>query len=121
MSFESELADLMPDTVTYEPVAVDGSGNPTLDGYGKRTFQASKSVQCRIEQFAKLVTAQDGREVVSNTRVYTRPLAVDGSAIFPRNEDRFTLPAGYRPSQPPVISVGRANDEAGLHHWEISF
>src|SRR6266540_3063266 len=103
----------MPDTATFEPFVSE-------DGYGARTYGAAKTVRCRVEQLAKLVRNEHGREVVSNSRLFLKPVATDDSAYAPTIRDRYTLPAGYAPLQPPAISTERSNDEAGLHHWVVN-
>jgi hypothetical protein len=113
VSYEAELDDLMPDTVTFEPFASE-------DGYGARSYGAAKTVRCRVEQLAKLVRNEHGREVVSNSRLIMKPLAMDGSSYTPTIKDRFTLPAGYAPQQPPAISTERSNDDVGLHHFTVN-
>ncbi len=61
-----------------------------------------------------------GRMVVSMTQLFLRPTSTSGSTFGPVTiKDSITLPAGYDPTTPPLISVSRINDEEGLYHWEI--
>lgn len=118
MSFESEFAELMVETVTVEPflpTPAPADGSAQWDAANPRTFRA------RIEQYARMVRDRNGREVVSNTRLYLAPTPLTGAPHTPTADDRFTLPAGYYPQQlGPAIAVQRENDEAGLHHWVVS-
>ncbi len=112
MSYDPSFDAFMAEPVTWERYT-------GLDGYGKKTYDAPKPVLGRIEQGARLVRDTEGREVASQTRLFLRPTTEDGSAYSPGVNDRFTLP-GYIPPQPPVLSVARVNDEAGLHHYEVA-
>lgn len=116
MSWDSEFEAFMPDLVAIEACL-------SVDSYGKRAFAdppAPKTVRCRIEQEARKVTTGDGKEVVSQTRLFLKPTAEDGSAYTLGSNDRITLPAGYTPQQPPILTVGRENDAEGKHHWEVA-
>jgi len=115
VSWDSAFDEFTQDSVTWEKCIGPGSG------FGDRAFDpVSKTVRCRIEQGARLVRDAQGREVVSQTRLFLRPTAEDGSAFTPGVNDRFTLPSGYVPQQPPIISAGRHNDADGLHHYEVA-
>ena len=113
MSWDPEFEAVMPDTVTIEACTA-------VNSYGARTFAAAKTVRCRIEQESRKVTTGEGKEVVSQTRLYLKPTAEDGSAYTIGANDRITLPAGYAPQQPPILTIGRENDEQGIHHWEVA-
>ena len=116
MSWDPEFEAFMPDTVGIE-ACLD------VDSYGKRVFAdppAPTSVRCRIEQEARKVTDAQGKEVVSQTKLFLKPTAEDGTTYTIGPNDRITLPAGYVPQQPPILTVGRENDEQGIHHWEVA-
>lgn len=113
MTLAGALAALMAESITYE-ARTGFAGASQVPSYA-----AAKTVLGRVEAYGKLVKDNSGREVMSGTRLLLRPAAADGSAIAPKVGDKFTLPAGYDPQAPPVISVRRENDEQGLHHWEI--
>lgn len=113
MTLSGALASLMKDSIGWEArTGMSASQAPT--------YAASKTALGRIEQHTRLVRDAQGREVASNTRLFLRPRLSDGTAFTPKVGDRFTLPAGYDPQQPPVISVQRENDEVGLHHWVVN-
>ena len=117
MSFESEYGDIMGSIVTVEPFL----STPASDGSTRWDSTNGRIYRARIEQFTKMVRDENGREVVSDTRLYLTPEPLTGAAYSPTANDRFTLPAGYVPQQVgPAISVQRQDDEAGLHHWEVN-
>lgn len=116
MSFDSEFEGLMPDVVTVEPFLAE----PASDGSSRWDTPAARTFRGRVEQFARMIRDKDGREVVSNTRIYLAPTTTDGEAYAPTPNDRFTLPSGYYPQQPPCLSLQRENDEEGLHHWVVN-
>lgn len=116
MSLDPDLEELMNQTVTYEPFA-------SQDQYGVRSYGAAKTVKARIEQVTRRVTSQQGSEVASNTQVYLKPQATDASSIVPTHRDRITLPAGFAPQQPPILSIDRHMDvdaTATVHHFQVN-
>jgi len=115
VTFDPELLDMMPDTVTYEPFS------SFSDSAGDKSYGAAQTIRARIEQYAKLIRDRQGREVTSQTRIYLPPTDVAGAAFTPTVNDRFTLPSGYVPQQPQVIDVERGNDNQSLQHWQVSF
>jgi hypothetical protein len=113
VAYEVEFDEFLTDTVTYEPFV-------SLDGFGAKVYGPALNVKARVEQQAKLVRDATGREVVSNTQLFMKPTATDGSSYTPTVQDRITLSAGYSPQAPPPIAVERVNDNTGLHHFEVS-
>lgn len=115
MSFESSYESFMPDTVTLEPpTALSGAGSTSYAGAGGKPWKA------RIQQRQKRVYNREGQEVTSATQVFLPPKPIDGTSVVPTIDFRLTLPAGYAPQQPPIISVERHNDNQGLHHWVLN-
>ena len=115
MSFEAELLELMTDTITVEPFLP----TPLPDGASQWDVANPRTFRARVEQFARMVRNKEGREVVSNSQIFLAPTPATGAAHAPTANDRYTLPAGYYPQQPPAISVARENDQDGLHHWMV--
>jgi len=113
MSLEPELLALMIDTVTVEPFS-------TASGAGSSSYSAAKNWHCRVQEGNKLVRDKEGREVVSTTELLLAPTSDDGTLTAIGPNDRITLPAGYAVRQPPIIALGRANDEDGVHHWKVN-
>lgn len=113
MSFEGEFEEFMTETVTLASVTA-------TDTYGSATYGTEKTVQARIEQFAKKVIDAQGREVVSMTRLYLKPTDTGGVSYVPAVSDKVTLPDGYVPQMPPILSVERQNDQEGLHHYVLN-
>jgi hypothetical protein len=101
----NEWADFMPQVVTREPWTSykDGGSN---SNYGT----AIPNIQCRIEMKNHLVVDKDGKVVTARGRVFLL------STTIPDIKDRWTLPAGYVPTQPPVLGVNVVDDESGNHH-----
>lgn len=103
-----QLRSLMPASVTVEPV--------TKDKWGDETYGAAVLIEhCRIRKGNRIVKDRTGQEVVSGTQV-----TLDGVYGFTA-EDRWTLPAGTRPQQPPAINVFTSQDENGDHHDMVAF
>jgi len=115
MSLADLLERYMGDVVTVEPFLA----TPASDGSTRWDTTAARTFRGRVEQLARMVRDKEGREVVSQTRIYLAPRTTDGEAYAPTPNDRFTLPAGYYPQQPPCLSLRRENDENGLHHWVV--
>lgn len=103
---EPELLELMPDTITYE--APDG----TFSDRGQPNYSASTTYPCRIEPAGgdEIVRSASGEENKASWRIYV------GTTTVLNPEARITLPAGFDPQQPPILSVGRMPDEVGSHH-----
>lgn len=98
-----ELLELMPSSVLIAPfVSQSGSTQPT---YG-----ADVAYQCRISMGAQYVRSADGREVMARGRIY---LATTNAFTV---RDRVTLPAGYGPTQPPIVNVNTEDDQNGANH-----
>lgn len=112
MTWDGTFDDLMAETVAWRAATGYAGG-------GARALATAKNVSCRIEQATKRVRDAQGREVVSQTRLFARPACDDGTAFTPGLEDELTLPAAYAPRTPPIIRVDRVNDEDGVHHWEL--
>lgn len=96
------------DSIDVEPyVSADGMGDPT---YGP-----SFPMPCRIVGNSMTVKDRTGKEVTSTVQV-------TAAGLFNlTDDDRFTLPAGYDPQQPPAIRVDKVSDENGPHHETIKF
>ena len=117
MTFDRELGDFFTTTVTY-------AAHVSMTLSGAQTFStATKTIPARIEQGTSLVRDSQGREVVSMARVFMRPTADDNTTYIPTVKDQITLPAGYIPLIPPIITVLRHNDVVseggGVHNWEV--
>jgi hypothetical protein len=116
MTFDSAFEEFMPETVSIRPFVSETSGRV-------RTYGTAITVRCRIEQYAKLVRAADGTQVVSDTRLFCKPTTEAGATWAPTIRDEVTLPAGYTPQIPPIVSIERDNDETqgAAHHFVLSF
>ncbi len=79
-------------------------------------------VHGKVEQFVRVVTDSQKRTVTSNTRVFLLPQDDLGGDLEVTTNDRLTLPAGYTPSQPPILNVQRENDpeDGGVYCWVVS-
>ena len=103
---EQEFIDMMAYTVSVAPFASD-------DKYGAPTYGTAVDYDAAIEQKVRQVRDFNGQERVSTTRVFLNTV----TAISPK--DKLTLPSGFTPQTPPIISVGRVSDEGGVHHCEV--
>ena len=102
-----DFADFMNDIITIEPFA-------SKDAYGTSSFQAGVTYACRVDGSTKVRVSIDGVERSVNAMIY-----VPGDpGISPL--DRLTMPAGFSPSQPPILRVNLFSDESGAHHTEVA-
>lgn len=105
----NDWADFMPQTVVIEPwTSYKGGGIGSNYGSGV-------SYPCRIEMGNRLVVNSEGRTITARGRVFLLSTSIIGS------KDRVTLPAGYVPTQPPLIVVNVVDDESGNHHTTLVF
>ena len=74
------------------------------------TYGTDVEYAAQIEQKARMVRDDQGRQVVSSTTVY---LATT-TEIKP--DARVTLPSGFTPRSPKIVTVERPSDEAGVSH-----
>lgn len=96
----------MPHTVVIEPYA-------SRDGWGKPTYGAGVTVKARVQGKNRMVRTRDNVEAASMTQIYI------GTTPSVGPDDRITLPSGFSPSQPPILSVQKVSDEGQLHHQVI--
>lgn len=101
-----EFRDFMAQVVEIEP-------QTGRDGYNKPTFGPAVKYQARVSGKQRMVKAADGRDVVASQTIYL------GDSIDVSVNDQITLPDGYSPRQPNILSVSRIPDENGLHHTTI--
>lgn len=103
---ESELFDMLADTLTYEPP----SG--TFTDRGQPTYGAAVTYPCRIEpvQGEEIVRGPSGEERQAKWKIFI------GTTTTLSPEGRLTLPSGFDPQQPPFYSLGRMADETAAHH-----
>jgi hypothetical protein len=118
VSWDRELEDLMSVTVVYSTQA-------TLSLSGAQAFStAGYTIKARIEHQTKLVRDSYGREVVSVTQAFLKPVSTTGSTYpQPSITGQITMPSGNVPAAPPIINVLRLDDAVseggGVHHYEI--
>lgn len=85
--------------------------------YGVISYQDPFTCLCRISGEEKEFRDNKGRELVSQVRV-----TILGDVPNLDGRARVTLPQGYTPKQPPIISVGRYRDMDGnISHTSIYF
>lgn len=114
MAYDSDMDDLLTTTVTYNAYS-------SMTVSGAQTFStASLTIQARIEHETRLVRDNTGNQVVSMGRIFLKPTSTTGSTYIPTIKDKITLPSGYAPQTPPLITVMRHLDDEGLHHYEIA-
>ncbi len=92
---------MMPHTVTIESL---GSRN----AYGHVTYGSSVAYRARVVGKQRMVTDTQGKEIISTHTIYLASNdMIDTTA-------RITLPAGFVPSSPPIVSIGRYPDGTGI-------
>lgn len=105
----NEWADMMPHTITVEPwVSYKGGGAGS--NYGD-----AETYSCRIEMGNHLVVDANSKTASSKGKVFLLSTTVIGT------KDLVTLPTGYVPTNPPLITVDVNDDEDGTHHCCLHF
>lgn len=114
MTYEAAFDEFLNLAVTVTPQ----SGR---DGWGAASGVGTAfTVMGRVEQDIKLVRDENGREVASRVALYLKPYKTTGEGYVLAKGDKITLPAGFLPQEPPIISVQPHYDEtATLHHYEV--
>jgi hypothetical protein len=107
MSGAAEFLDFLRQTITVEPFT-------GRNQFGAPTYGAAVSYNARVGGKQMLVRDTQGQQVVSRQQVWIATAAVI------KIVDRLTLPAGYDPQVPVILSVERPPDETGqVHHAEV--
>jgi hypothetical protein len=106
MALEAELRELMPHVVTVEKRLDQNTDNEPLYG-------PAVEVQARVESKVRKVVVSTGEERVSMTTTYL----ADPQGIGPL--DRITLPVGFTPRQPRILSVERMPDDVGDYYEAV--
>ena len=103
---DPELRELLPHTVTH--AAPDG----TYTDRGQVNFAAGTDYAAYIEptKGEEVVRLASGEERVARWRVYVNST----SALSPLG--KLTLPSGYDPQTPPILSSALVADETGGNH-----
>lgn len=109
MTWDSELEELMPDTVVL-------TTRTSKNRYGVPTWSTSSSThQARVVVRQREVRLPTGQTVMSAATVW---VASTGTISA---EDRLRLPAGVLPSTaPPILSVESFPDQDGTHHHRVT-
>lgn len=106
MTFDGNLLDLFEDTVTIEPYSSTTSAQV-------HSFGSAVTYPAIIESGAKRVINQQGREITSTIRV-TIP-----ERVHIDQRSRLTLPSGFVPQQPQILSITHIKG-LGLDHTVIA-
>lgn len=101
-----ELYQLMPHDITVEPAT-------GADAWGNRTYGTEATYKARIQNQRRKVVDINGEEVVSETTVYL------ATTVAISAHSRMTLPSGYVPRQPKIISIKRDEDQWGPYGTKI--
>lgn len=90
-------------------------------GGGARTYGPDRIVRARVEPEQRLVRDRNGREVASSTVVFLEPVDLTGATLTLGLDDRVTLPAGFAPQAPPIISIHPhyAARRNAVDHFEV--
>jgi hypothetical protein len=108
MGIVDELADMFPDSISYQAPG-------TFDGWGDDTPAAAVSIPCYIEGENKIVRDAQGIEKVSTVQ------AILAGVFGVKVGGVFTLPARFSPNKPEAISIEFVSDEDGAHHEVVMF
>ena len=109
-----QIKQLLIHTITLEKYSsTSASGDKSFDTAG------AVEVKARVEHQTRLVRDDAGRQVASQTFIIASPTDVDGNDVTFAPSDRITLPSGFSPAQPAILSIARVDDDTGIDHWEI--
>ena len=106
MSSDPALLELMGDEITIEPYASNSATQAA-------TYGAAVTYQAQVIAEWRKTIDRNGRELKSNVRV----LIPERIHVDPR--DRLTLPEGWIPRQPPIISVSPVGGALGIDSTEV--
>ena len=102
---DTALLGLMFDQVTIEPFT-------GMDVNQAQTYGAAVTYTAQVLPYTQRVIDKTGKEIISSAHVIIpERVAVD-------SRSRLTLPAGFVPLQPPIITV-RPVKGLGIDHTEI--
>ena len=103
MSSVDEFSDMFVHSVQIaEPLGTNA--------YGELSYNVNVPYKARITGVVKTVTDINGREKVAMYKVFLKT----NKLIDPTS--KITLPSGYTPQQPKILSIGSFPDEIGNHH-----
>jgi len=108
VTLDPSLLSLMPDSVTIEPYLSETSGRDAAYG-------AAVTYQAQILPWTERVIGRDGRDRRSTAQV----IIPERLVIDDRSRLTIVSPAGYTPSQPPIIAVRPGGGALGLDHTVI--
>jgi hypothetical protein len=105
----NEWEDMMPHTIQVEPwLSYKGGGT-------NNNYDTAEDYNCRIEMNNHLVVDRNARTVTARGMVFLLSTTIiDVKSLI-------TLPVGYTPRQPPLLSVDVEDDEDGTHHTVLHF
>ena len=103
---EPDLLLMMPHQIAIEPYQ-------SHNQYGEPTYGAAVTYTARVQGKVRMIRDSTGVERVSTVMCYVATTA----AIGPK--DKLSLPSGWVPASPPILSVQRVSDESGDHHIVI--
>lgn len=109
MSFETDFAGMIADTLTFVSATLDETGELTATG-------ASTSVSCYIQEETELVTDAGGKEIVSTVQVFA------GLNSLTVNAHLYTLPSRFGVSaNREAVAIEHVTDELGAYAETIMF
>lgn len=104
-----DLLDFFPHLIGVEPhLSSTGRGVASYGPLVNRSARISSGHQ-------RIVRDENGKEVTSTI------MAVFAGAFGIKALDRYTLPAGFEPTNPVAVKVVRSSDENGPHHERVFF
>jgi hypothetical protein len=103
---DAAFLSMMPHNIGHEPAI-------GRDAWGNLTFGAQVLYRGRIQNKRRKVINREGNEVISETTLY---LDTVNRILL---DDRITLPSGYLPANPDIISAYRVDDENGPYFTQL--
>ena len=95
------------------PFSIGIKSHLSFDAYGEKTYGTLISYPGRIQNKRRKIIDREGHEVISETTLYLGTTATIGM------EDQITLPSGYLPLHPEILSIKREADENGAYATTI--
>jgi len=110
MSFETDFAGMIPDTLIYVAATRDETGELTASG-------TPQSIPCYISEETEIVTGPGGKEVVSTVQAYVDVYSLTVNAHL------YTLPSrfGGQATTREAVAVEHVSDEVGPYAETVMF
>jgi hypothetical protein len=101
-----ELYSMLPHSIGIQPYV-------SMDAYGNEVYGTLVAYMGRVQNTRRKVLNKDGVEVISDSTIF---LATTDQIHM---DAYITMPSGYLPTHPEIISIKRETDEFGAYSTTI--